>query len=256
MPEREADRSYRAAPMVATETSVAYRERLEALKSADTEQLPKTGEHEATIRGPHKLRRAKSRELMLSAAERLFVTRGYAVTTVEDIAAAASLTKGAVYFHFREKASVLLALIDRAEERVVLPLVRALRDSSRSPPERLIGYLHHWARVGADQRDTIFLPILMSLEFAGTGDRIETRLDAMYNTVYEAVKDVLEEGYRDGSIRRTVPATEQAAILIAMMDGMLLEWLRRGDRLKGQHLPRGMREMLLNGLIVRPTGRD
>ena len=57
--------------------------------------------------------RAASIEALLGEALALFITQGYHATTVEEIAQAAGLTKGAVYFYFKSKANVLKALLDR-----------------------------------------------------------------------------------------------------------------------------------------------
>jgi len=170
------------------------------------------------------------------------------LTTVEQIATAAGLTKGAVYFHFKAKANVLFSLIERAETRVIMPLLEKLK-SDMAPSDKLIEYLHYWARVGLEQRETMFLPILISLEFVGTGDKIERRLQQMYEKIYQALIAIVEEGQRLGTIHRYALPREYAAILIAMTDGMLLEWLRRQDKIDGPAIVRGFRSMMLSGLI-------
>ena len=59
--------------------------------------------------------REASTEKILASALKLFVSKGYRSTTVDDIAGACELTKGAVYFYFPSKAAILLALIDEIE---------------------------------------------------------------------------------------------------------------------------------------------
>lgn len=53
-------------------------------------------------------------EAILAAAEELFTTRGVSRTTLQHIATAAGFTRGAVYWHFKDKADLLDALIRRA----------------------------------------------------------------------------------------------------------------------------------------------
>ncbi|HTO06541.1 MAG TPA: helix-turn-helix domain-containing protein [Myxococcota bacterium] len=55
-----------------------------------------------------------SRDAILDAALRCFAKRGYHETSVDDIAARAKLSKGAVYWHFAGKRELFLALMDRA----------------------------------------------------------------------------------------------------------------------------------------------
>ena len=61
---------------------------------------------------------AATREALLDAAEHAFRERGVARTSLAEVAAAAGMTRGAVYWHFRDKADLFEALC----ERVQLPM--------------------------------------------------------------------------------------------------------------------------------------
>ncbi|XLM21039.1 TetR family transcriptional regulator, partial [Chromobacterium piscinae] len=54
-----------------------------------------------------------TRQQLLDAAERLFSERGVSRTTLADIAAAAGLTRGAVYWHFQNKLDLYRAMLAR-----------------------------------------------------------------------------------------------------------------------------------------------
>ncbi|MBE1531467.1 TetR/AcrR family transcriptional regulator [Actinomadura algeriensis] len=58
-------------------------------------------------------RREQTREALLAAAERLWAERGIHGASLDDVAAAAGLTKGAVYSNFTGKTDLLLALLER-----------------------------------------------------------------------------------------------------------------------------------------------
>jgi AcrR family transcriptional regulator len=55
------------------------------------------------------------RRLLLRAAGRLFAERGYAATRLDDVAAAAHVTKPIVYRHFASKKALYLALLNKHE---------------------------------------------------------------------------------------------------------------------------------------------
>jgi TetR/AcrR family transcriptional regulator, acrAB operon repressor len=63
-----------------------------------------------------------TRSSLLDAAEHLFQARGVSRTSLNDIALAAGTTRGAIYWHFKDKADLFNAMMDR----VVLPLEEAL----------------------------------------------------------------------------------------------------------------------------------
>lgn len=202
---------------------------------------------------PHHVRRQQTEKAVLASAEQLFVRSGFNRTTVDDIARDAGLTKGAVYVHFKDKRDVLLVLLRRAEDRVLFPILQRLDDSSKGAVERLVDYIHGWSRVAIEQRETMFLPILMSFEFLGTKDPIEKFVDGMYRRTYEALGRVIDQGRQEGVLIDVGPGKEYAAVLVAFMDGLLLEWLRRGGELDGEHMTRVARMMMLSGLR-RPDG--
>jgi TetR/AcrR family transcriptional regulator, acrAB operon repressor len=56
---------------------------------------------------------AATREHLLDTAEQVFLARGVARASLLDIAAAAGLSRGAIYWHFKDKAELFLAMLDR-----------------------------------------------------------------------------------------------------------------------------------------------
>ena len=63
-----------------------------------------------------------TRNNLLDAAEQLFQSRGVSHTSLNDIATAAGTTRGAIYWHFKDKADLFNAMM----ERVTLPLEQTL----------------------------------------------------------------------------------------------------------------------------------
>ncbi|MBC3194706.1 TetR/AcrR family transcriptional regulator [Pseudonocardia sp. C8] len=58
-----------------------------------------------------------TRDAVLDSAAELFIRRGYPKTSLDEVAAAARVTKGAIYHHFSNKAALMKALIERLEQR-------------------------------------------------------------------------------------------------------------------------------------------
>lgn len=77
---------------------------------------------------------ALTRQALLDAALMEFSRRGYEGTRLQDIAAAAGLTRGAIYHHFRNKAEVYLALITEIGAGVDGVTAQALAEGATSPP--------------------------------------------------------------------------------------------------------------------------
>ena len=60
----------------------------------------------------------QTKEGILAVALNLFAQRGYAATSLQDIADEMSLTKAAVYYHFRSKAELLQAICEPVYETI------------------------------------------------------------------------------------------------------------------------------------------
>jgi AcrR family transcriptional regulator len=78
-------------------------------------------------------RRARTRDRLVDAAERLFIEQGFDSTPLEAVADAAGFTKGAVYSNFTSKEDLFFAVYERRVERF---LVRVERTMAEAPNAR------------------------------------------------------------------------------------------------------------------------
>ena len=199
--------------------------------------------------------RAASMDLLLQAALRLFVSQGYRSSNLEQISGAAGLTKGAVYFYFGSKESVLLELL-RGVKRIVVDdaITHVDRPIGRPVAERLVAYIHYQANLGITHRDEVLLLILMSLEFKERDGEVAEFIRDLYQRQRDFIDQLIAEGQEAGEFRSDVPVREMAAIVLAINDGTFLEWFRRSDHLSGADLTRALRTTILQGILAPPAG--
>jgi AcrR family transcriptional regulator len=199
-----------------------------------------------------RLTNSEHRELsmaaVLAAAEFLFVTQGYTGTTTERIGELAGLTKGSVYFYYGTKEGVLLELLNRVRANVLIPYVQLLRDGSRSPVERMTGLLERTGEIALEHPGSMLLPIVVSIELAGTESEAARRVSAGYNRVAEEIRKVLELGQASGAFRSDLSSADMARLLIAAADGMMLECLRQNLSVHVHRLTRALQAVVLSGL--------
>ncbi|MAF97056.1 MAG: TetR family transcriptional regulator [Micavibrio sp.] len=79
----------------------------------------------------------KTRETILDTATALFATNGVTKTTLEDIAKAANVTRGAIYWHFKNKTEIFEALHDRLHRPFVEMIMQDLERDHDEPIEQL-----------------------------------------------------------------------------------------------------------------------
>ena len=68
--------------------------------------------------------------LLITTAQRLFGAHGYAATSIDAVAAAAGVTKGAVYHHFGGKTALFRAAFVREQEEIAATLERVAFEQS------------------------------------------------------------------------------------------------------------------------------
>jgi AcrR family transcriptional regulator len=90
-------------------------------------------------------RRAATTEAILKAGRRLFGERGFAATTMDDIADAARVAKGAVYHHFTTKEAVFEAVFDLVSRDLVAEIERATRAERDVLAAMVAGTQHYFA---------------------------------------------------------------------------------------------------------------
>jgi len=100
----------------------------------------------------------RTRQRLLAEAQRLFRERGYAATSLEQIAEAAEVTKGAIYGHFASKEDLMLSALEAAPAP---DYTSTLNDQSRPLRERLAEFSR--AAAAEDAGDT--QELAMYLEF-------------------------------------------------------------------------------------------
>lgn len=191
--------------------------------------------------------RIESTGKILSSALDLFVRQGYRATTVESVASAAKLTKGAVYFYFQSKEQVLLSLLDEVEQVVVDPIEDDI-SSHETALGKMTAFLKGQSKIALNHLKHIHLLVLMSLELSGTKTKSEARLKDIYRRMISHVEAIVREGQQSGEFRNDIPVTELASVVMAGHNGLFLEWYRRSDHLDGHEVSKALMGVIGRGI--------
>lgn len=146
-------------------------------------------------------RRPKARPgEILAAAVDLFCERGFAATRLEDIAARAGLSKGAIYLYFEDKSSLLKAIIQETGAGNVA-LIRTATDAHTGPVAPLLRQI---LEIIADRIRTSPLPKIMKLIIAESRAQPELGRHYLENVINQAlpiVQSLIERGIASGEFR-------------------------------------------------------
>ncbi len=192
----------------------------------------------------------ESREIstkrLATAGARLFSKNGYRNTSVEQIAAASRLTKGAVYYYFRNKEQLLIHILNSIEHERIDSLISHLWEHDLSASARLAALANLQTTLGKEHPDDLMLLVMMSIEFTNTKTVIKKKVDAIYSKMIAAFQRIIEEGKARGEFESPMATDEIATIFMSTHDGNLIQWYRSGrDAEVGHMLARAYRRVLL-----------
>lgn len=157
--------------------------------------------------------------LILDTAQRLFIEKGYEHTTIQDIIDnLGGLTKGAVYHHFSSKEDILKAVTARLfhDNSLSRKWNRIAENTSLNGAQKLKAMLYEAI---VDEQEQKFRS--MGIHLQNMPHMLSDLLLRSVNDIApNAIKPVLEEGIRDGSIK--APFAKESAEVISLLANVWL----------------------------------
>lgn len=153
------------------------------------------------------LRSQQRHERILDAATRVFATKGYHGTLVDEIAAEADTSKGGVYFHFPNKQAIFLALFDRLSA-MLRERIEAAVAAEPDPIARAEAALKVVLFTFAGHRR---LARLFMVEALGSGPEFTTRMLEIRAEFAGLIRAHLDDAVAAGAIPRLDTATAATA---------------------------------------------
>jgi len=198
---------------------------------------------------------ARPREI-LAAALRLFAERGYTATSLEDVAAAAGVTKGTIYYYFRNKETLLLRLAEAGDRERVDELEALVRDNPGSASAQLSLLIRKGFAEPTDEAQRQLHIVYLALH--SDAPRLFAR--AIRKTLmrgWAIIVRLIERGKAAGEFRRDADAETAARVFTS---GLIMQLLMRNAMGLGtRDVPNPVRmvdatiELLLHSL--RPAAR-
>ena len=186
---------------------------------------------------------------VLEAAGRLFREKGFAATTVREIAAAAGILPGSLHYRFASKEALLLALMDRGIERAVSAVRIAIADAPDSL-ERVRAALRAHLRLLVEEDDSIYVLLYEGHSLSGAARTHMVRLRDRYDALWDGL---LHEAAGTGRLR---PDVDLRLARLLLLGGV--NWTARWFSIRGpysvEHVAESYADMLLHGLL-QPTKR-
>jgi AcrR family transcriptional regulator len=178
---------------------------------------------QAVERGPKFRRRAEARpDEVLDAALDLFIEKGFAATRVEDIAARAGLSKGAVYLYFPSKEAVLEGIVKRAVVPIASSAVE-MAGNYAGDPRTIITMVMKTVATRLTEPRTIAIPKLMMREMINFPDFAKMYREEVLDRVIPIIVGLLKTGIAEGYLRPVDPELTIRSIVGPIMLHVLMD---------------------------------
>lgn len=163
------------------------------------------------------LNAAARQEQILDTARRLFLTKGYEATTIEDVLTAVGIAKGTLYHHFPGKEAILDAIVLRTVDAIV-QRAQAAADGPQPATTRFL------AVVGAARAPQEDIELAQQIRATGNLRLHVLAMTETWTRLVPILTRLVEEGAAAGELSTTDPRGSVEVILSAgltMLDGGL-----------------------------------
>ena len=192
--------------------------------------------------------KGRRRGEILRAAKRVFAKKGFHGTTIADIAKAAKLSYGSVYWYFDSKDTLFHAVMDSEEEALrahVWPHVRLdSGDDARTVMRRAVQATFEYF-----ESDKASAKVLFRDSYA-MGDQFEKHLFGIYERFVDDIESMIEEAQKRKLVVQ-VPPRIIAFSVAALIGQLALRRLTTNDGLEASVVADFVVSMTLDGLLPR-----
>lgn len=168
-----------------------------------------------------------TRERLLDAAELVFFEKGVSRTSLNDIAEAAGVSRGAIYWHFKNKADLFNAMM----ERTTLPIEDSMQQIGHDAGQDSLAELQHaisdvMRKIATDERiRRVFEVATLKVEYVDELLAVKTRHLQCYLDGVCKMQRSLEVAAARRQTLLQMPAAVAAQGLHALMIGLIHTWL-------------------------------
>lgn len=193
------------------------------------------------------LRRERRIDEILASAVRAFRQRGYHGTSMDSIADELLMTKGSLYYYFKDKEDILFAIHDRALDHTLAELER-VRGIDTCACQRLEALVAAHIQIMVEG----FYGTGLALEFGALSPaRLKKVIDKRDR--YElGLRDLVAEGIRSGCLREVDPKLAGFAVFGAI--NWIARWYQPGGTLQPRDLAASFLDLFMSGLRAKTAG--
>ncbi len=191
-----------------------------------------------------------TRQDVLRSALQVFSEKGYAAATLKDIADRAGVTRGAVYWHFENKADLYNTLLAEFSTMSSQIVAKAIEAGGTLPEilKRVFVRLLQEVERERELRAVLELELFTMLRIAELEDSRQKQLETG-EQLLAGISQAMEEGIQAGYLRKDFEPITMARSFLAFQKGAIQLWLVDPKSFSLQLEAEAMAEIYLKGIL-------
>jgi AcrR family transcriptional regulator len=195
------------------------------------------------------------RDLIVMKSIGLFLRTSFKATSIQHITDALGITKGAFYWHFKSKDELLLTIIEKYDNEFLERLYAHMEVFEGNFIRKFKEYHKYINEYAREHGEFCVLFVTLAAEMAGSRTMAERRIKRVYERYHAFIASLLTLGKDEGLFEAGYDVALNAHILIAIHNGILLQWYMNRREIDGPSLARAYRAVILYGMVTKDKRR-
>ena len=192
-----------------------------------------------------------TRQRIIDAARQVFLARGVSRTSMEQIATAAGVTRGAVYWHFSNKTELFSVM----REQVFLPLIDRMDDNlqlenNEDPLNQIENFLNGTIQAlneSSTTRETYEI-MMIKCEYVEEFSEVLRQILNNCDGIIQKLEQLYQRAKNKGQLRASKDPAQLALDTHLFFSGLLHMWVKDID---GSHFRKRTHALIANHIDLR-----
>ncbi|OKP75885.1 TetR family transcriptional regulator [Paenibacillus sp. P3E] len=159
---------------------------------------------------------------VIEVAATLFLEKGFAYTSMDELVRVSKVSKSNVYYHFSDKEELLAGVVDYWIETYQRAMDQILSQNQLSVEDRVQMFLEHLSQGVQSREYKGSCPfITLYIQSPAQATHIKEKIGLFFTGLQMKVSLLLKQGVEKGEFRNTIHIDEVAALFITNLEGAL-----------------------------------
>lgn len=170
----------------------------------------------------NKKHKVSNRDTALQTAATLFLTKGFQITSMDDIVALSKVSKTNIYYYFKSKEELLLAIVDQLVSHYEQRIHWILSQKEVHVLNKLDQLMRSLIEEQSENDYLGGCPFLtLYTQTSNESPEVKEKIKTFFERQFESVQFLLTEGVEKKELKEGLPIPQMAALIISSIEGAL-----------------------------------